>query len=191
MTKQALHIPFILLLSGLLLSSNARPIIYKSTDKEGNVTFSDTQTGRNKGEVVELKPFTPTKIVVPEPLPATKPDEKKPGYQQLTIAAPENHSTHRANGNITVEVEHDPESLHPGHRLALFINGVKVQESKSSNRFKLTNLSRGEHYIEAKILNASDKLLKSAACTIYVFRPTIRNNPPAKERPKPIPVPQT
>lgn len=193
-------VKFALLLVGLAaIAAPAQPVIYKNTDAQGNITFSDSQdSGHGLGEKVELKPLTPIQMHIPAPLSNSSVNSSinssikktRPGYRSLAILSPADGTRFQGNDLITVVIESQP-GLHPGDTLVLLVNNIEQHRSRTDRVFQLADLPRGEHTLEARIIKASGRLMKSSSRhTVYVFRPIIRSNRPGQNSPRPMPMPQ-
>jgi hypothetical protein len=182
------------LLLGILLpwASLDAATVYRYTDEQGNVVFTDQPRGNS--EKIKLEPLT----VVPS-LEATAPaassapssndtgqaerssrpraSESRPGepfmpYSTFQIASPQDEATLQTGygGNVQVELDVDPD-LRPDHRVRLLVDGEISQSAMHTRAFMLTNLDRGEHSLQAELLDASGQVRhRSAPVTLYVHR---------------------
>lgn len=160
--------------------------VYRSTDAQGNVVFSDQPVGN--GERIELKPLT----VVPSPEPATAPtpagqqsaDSATPRdgdvaaigpfmpYSTFRILSPQNGQTLPTGRGVNVQVELDIDpDLRDDHRVRLLLDGEVSQSAMHTKVFMLTNLDRGEHVLQAELLDADGQVRhRSAPVTLFVQR---------------------
>lgn len=187
----------VLLALGLTLSLSAgAETIYRSTDAQGNVIFTDDPGAG--GEEVNLAPLT----VVPAQAPqveglsvrgqgqASRPgDDAGPGqpfmpYDRFAIASPEHETTlpTGAAGNVQVRLGIRP-ALREDHRVRLLLDGRVNQSAMHTDAFMLSNLNRGEHVLQAELLDASGAVRhRSTPVTLYVQRASVNlprnpNNP--------------
>lgn len=157
--------------------------VYRSTDAQGNVIFTD-QPDRG-GERVELPEVT----VVPsrrqdEPAPRQAEPREEGGeaqrsvsspfmpYSRFRIASPEHETTLPTGsaGNVPVELAIEPE-LRDDHQVRLLVDGEVSQSAMHTTAFMLTNLDRGEHELQAELLDGSGQVRhRSAPVTLYVQR---------------------
>lgn len=170
--------------------------VYRTTDAEGNVVFTDQPS--EGGERVDLEPLT----VVPSPEPAPSPPvvrardpaSARPSagavsgpfmpYSTFRIASPQDEETlpTGAAGNAQVALDIDPD-LRDDHRVRLLLDGQVSQSALHTSVFMLTNLNRGEHRLQAELLDASGQVRhRSEPVTLYVQRASINlpanpNNP--------------
>ena len=146
-----------LLLLSLLLAGVCQAQIYKSVDRDGNVTFSDRPpSGSEEAEAVELKPLNtaPAPEALPEP------------------------SSRREKGNLTVNVAVEP-PLSGGEHLQLYLDGTPQGEPQRANQWQLEGLPRGGHDLRVDRLGMRGEVRASSdTIRFYVMRPlNIRNRP--------------
>ncbi len=160
---------------GLIVSSsNLQADIFKTTDEQGNVSFSDESTERS--EKIELGPIN----TQPFPKGSTRPKPKKqvakpPKYEQVSIVSPQPETTIPPGITaITVAITTSP-ILHPQHVVQIMMNGAPKGTPRHSLSFEINDLYRGEHSIQANILDQQGKLITSSKpIKVYVIRPTVR-----------------
>lgn len=152
--------------------------IYKSVDKHGNVTYSDTKTNKHAEKV---------KLPTINTQPATKPtfntpqnrEQETPNYQ-IVIMNPVNGQTlHNNQRTITVEVNVSP-ALKPGFFLQPMLDGALHGAAVTSSHFTISELHRGEHTLSVTVIDSNGNILtRSAGITLYVKRPSL--NSPARK----------
>ncbi|MEF3192680.1 MAG: DUF4124 domain-containing protein, partial [Halothiobacillaceae bacterium] len=175
----------ILLLPLLFTLSHAAQAaeVYRYVDENGGVVFTDQP---HKGaEKVIIEPAPATGVVVPN-LPAavpatpavqavTKPgSEPFAGYTALRITQPDpDQVLFSAVGDVDVSI-----NLHPalrtdlGHGLTVLLDGVPVAQNTARMNLALNNIDRGEHVLEAFVLDAAGQvLIQSASVHFTVQRP--------------------
>ena len=146
----------------VMISTLSLADIYKSVDKEGNVTYSDEP-------VKEEKPLTlPILNVIPPPRAAEIPVTKTPlGYKIFNVAVPANDTTvPRGQNEITVEIAISP-LLRPGHFIALDLNGNRIGEPRKGTRFRLELIYPGTQSLVANIVNKSGTVVKTTPPIIF------------------------
>ncbi|MDR5890963.1 MULTISPECIES: DUF4124 domain-containing protein [Halomonas] len=168
--------------------------IYRTTDAQGNVVFTD-DPGRG-GEAVELDPLTvvPSRPVQPlssassgRPESTTRygePGQPFMPYDVFAIASPEQQTTlpTGAAGNVQVQLAIRPD-LRDDHRVRLLVDGQVSQSAMHTDTFLLSNLNRGEHRVQAELLDASGAVRhRTSPLTLYVQRASVNlpsnpNNP--------------
>ena len=170
---------------GLMMatSSALATTIYRTTDAQGNVTFTD-QPDRG-GEEVELAPLT----VVPSrgevrradparaegreaPRPARAPGQPFMPYDTFRIVSPGHEETLPTGyaGNVEVALAIDP-ALREDHRVRLLVDGEVSQSAMHTRAFMLTGLYRGAHVLQAELLDADGEVRhRTEPVTLYVQR---------------------
>lgn len=163
----------------LLLISAAHANIYKWTDSNGIVHYSDTpQSGATQ---VVLPPSEPATPVVKEANPN---NSSKPNSSQtiqvptkdkaVAIAQPRSEETIRNNqGFVPVIVNVEPE-LEAGDLLQVALDGQLIGKPQNTKLFAVNNVLRGEHSLTVQLMDAEGKVIAtSEPVTIYMHRPRV------------------
>lgn len=170
----------------MMATSALATTIYRTTDAQGNVTFTD-QPDRG-GEQVELAPLT----VVPSrgEVRRTEPErvesreaprrDRAPGqpfmpYDTFRIVSPEHEETLPTGyaGDVAVELAIEP-ALREDHQVRLLVGGEVSQSAMHTSAFMLTGLYRGEHVLQAELLDASGEVRhRTEPVTLYVQRASV------------------
>ncbi|MDB2384341.1 DUF4124 domain-containing protein [Endozoicomonas sp.] len=128
----------LLFLTVLLTSAVTQATVYKTVDKEGNASFSDTEPKTNQVREVILKPVNTIKMVVPKPVEPTKKAPEKPVTPKikykLVITQPVDSTTIRGTGSIKVNAQVTP-ALAKDHTLDLLFDGEKKWALSEKQRF--------------------------------------------------------
>jgi hypothetical protein len=166
----------VLLCALLLATSLAHSQIYRTTDKHGNVVFTDTPPADGAAsEKVELKPTNtaPPPVAVPRPEPAA-PEEEASTPPQATITNPDNETTIAMGpGNFSVSASVQP-ALSGGQRLQLNMDGAPYGESQTNASWALTNVFRGAHDLTVSVLDEDGQVLTTSdPVRVYVLRPSV------------------
>ncbi|APX94659.1 DUF4124 domain-containing protein [Halomonas sp. 1513] len=171
--------------------------IYRTTDAQGNVVFTDNP--ERGGEQVELNPLTvvPSGQRAPATAPQPVPEATSPSaspteslsspfmpYSTFRIASPRNEETLQTGeaGNLQVELGIEP-ALREDHRVRLLVDGAVSQSAMHSDVFMVGNLERGERVLQAELLDSRGEVRhRSAPVTLYVQRASVNlpqnpNNP--------------
>jgi hypothetical protein len=187
-----------LLLLVLLVFPLASPAqtVYRTTDAQGNVVFTDRPPANATPEDrVEIRP---TNTVRPPELPATPAPAEVPAVEaeivsySVAITNPANETSFPMGpGNFSVSANVNP-ALQEGASLQLFIDGTPRGEPQQNTNWDLTNVFRGRHDLTVGVIDRSgDTVAVSAPVTVFVFRPSTNfknRQPPAKPKPpKPTP----
>ncbi|WP_198588698.1 DUF4124 domain-containing protein [Alloalcanivorax mobilis] len=147
--------------------------IYRTTDKNGNVVFTDNPADKSRAEPVRLR--EPNTVPMKAPLPVGEPkaadDKQQPafqGYQRLAITSPEDQATVRnPSSPVPVRISLEP-ALRDGHRLVVLDNGTPLQGQA------LENPNRGSHTLQVEVRDASGaSVARSEPVVIYVHRTSV------------------
>lgn len=159
----------------VLASAPSLAQIYKTTDAEGNVVFTDSPPGGTASEQVDLQPTNT--VAPPQPLPRVTPREVErqpaaPAMPRATITAPANETTiPMGGGNFTVSATVDP-GLSGGQGLQLVIDGEPEGEVQPNATWHLMNVFRGAHDLVVQVVDSDGKVLSSSdPVRVYVLRP--------------------
>ncbi len=177
-----------LLLSLLLFSLAATAQIYKTTDEQGNVVFTDSPPQGVDREEVEL----PRTNTAPPPPERAAPPSKEQATEEdaadvdaaagdtadveygVVITLPENETTiPMGPGNFTVSAVVRP-SLGADDRLQLLMDAVPWGDPQTVPSWALTNVFRGAHDIAVAVVDSDGKHLAiSEPVRVYVMRPSV------------------
>ncbi len=149
--------------------------IYKTTDKDGNVVFTDTPPDNSNSERVDLQPTNTVAPPAPMPQAAPRPAEPEPAeptVPQATITAPANETTiPMGGGNFTVTAAVEP-GLFGGQGLQLTIDGAPEGDVQPSATWNLMNVFRGAHDLVVHVIDSDGEILSSSEpVRVYVLRP--------------------
>lgn len=152
--------------------------IYRHVDADGNVVYSDEP---KTGQRTDLKPITvfdPSDAETSASLPAlssTGPDTPAFEYSRFEISDPRNEQTLPTGqaGNVQVQLAIEP-SLQHDDRVQLRVDGEVRQSPRHTDVFALGHLERGEHHLQAELLDAQGQVrLTTAPVTLHVQRASI------------------
>ncbi|CAN5670453.1 DUF4124 domain-containing protein [soil metagenome] len=159
----------------LVITGMAHAAVYKWTDAEGNVQFSD-KPHPGAEEIKELKPQTYEAAPVKESeSPKEAPQEKFAGYKKVEILAPANDETIWDNiGSISVKVGLAPDlQVALGHKVVLSVDG-NPSEGAAATAFTLPNMDRGTHSIQVTVVDDSGaKLSTSSTVTFHLKKHSV------------------
>lgn len=160
--------------------------IYKWTDSQGNVHFSDTpHEGAEIVTVPDTQSFsspTPTDSQTP-PKPESNGSEQTDQddtvklnhtYTSIAIAQPSAGATIRNNdGFVVVTAQVEPDLL-TGDKLQLLYDGTALGEPQVNPVFEIKGMYRGKHSLAVQVIDAQGNVINtSEPITIYVFRPRV------------------
>lgn len=174
------HVAALLVSAAAVCAACAAPVvradeqIYRSVDEHGRAVFSDTPPAATEpAEPVDLPAVNeydserPVYLSEPGGAQSGQPAEPAPSYRSVRIAAPANDEAVRNNaGNVHIDVTIEPE-LAPGHSVQLLIDDEPAGTNQTG-RFDLTNVDRGTHQIQARIIDdATGKVLAESEPSVF------------------------
>jgi len=154
----------------LTAAASAAPI-YKTTDANGNVVYTD-DPGDRPAEELDLPELTivpATPIVGPTPGSAEALVDAEPA-PTVTLLTPEPEATIRSNpGDVEVVARVD-QPLDDGDRFEVLIDGA-VRARNAAGVFALTGIDRGEHRVSVRLVDeAGEVRATSASHTFYLHQ---------------------
>jgi Domain of unknown function (DUF4124) len=161
----------------LLLPQLGTAQIYKTTDGDGNVSYSDTPPANGPSEQVKLRETNSTpapEMAEPAPSYPDPADDAEEGAEySVSISSPANETTiPMGPGNFSITAAVEP-ALSQGALLQLYVDGSPSGNPQSSNGWTLTNVFRGAHDLKVAVVsNRGDPLAESEAVRVYVLRPS-------------------
>ena len=172
---------------------SADTVVYKITDKLGNVTYTDVAPKKPNPAVVVKKltivpPDFGTDHASVSPALAYPPikqaDESIRDYHKIAIVSPGNDETLRANnGNIVLRADVDP-PLRPGHALRFYLGSEPVG-TVPSVELALANVDRGSYSLRVDVLDENSDVLKSSSSSIFHLQRTSALAPTRKPKSSP------
>ena len=145
--------------------------IYKTTDKDGNIIFTDIPPQDQSGELEVSEhssyapPPMPSEAPAPQNTTADAPEEEEAetevtSYTSLKIISPEDDQAVRENaGNVTISVAAEPGvDTGQGHRIEVLVDG-QVAASGAASSVSLENVDRGTHVVTAQVVDADGNIL--------------------------------
>ena len=150
---------YILVLICLLLSVSAiAETVYKKTNPDGSVEFSDIDS-KDSEEIKIRKP-----IIIPAPrLPAVSSHQKAINYE-VTIIEPVNDSTIIGNNKIKVVVSVSP-ALPKSHKFRYQLGKQSVDSRNHS--VSLDNVIRGTHTLSVSVINSKGEVVGSGTASVF------------------------
>jgi hypothetical protein len=148
--------------------------VYKQTNPDGSVTFSDVPS-KIDAEPIKLPPsstYSAPPINNSEISP--KPVKIAVNYESMSITSPANDSAIRNNaGNLTIKFNAKP-SLRPGHSYVLLMDGKSVGEGQAET-IQLKNVDRGSHTFIAQVVDGNkETIIQSTAVVVHLQRAIAR-----------------
>ncbi len=158
--------------------------IYKYTDENGNIIYSDKPIDgaekikiRRESRSPEAAPRQKYEPAVGEARDGTS-DNVDVIYSKLEILTPKNDSTVPGKaGNVDVVLLASPR-LHARHRIVIALDGKEISNGRHAN-LNLSNLARGTHTLTAQIVDGEGATqIQASAVSFHVQRPVINKNSP-------------
>jgi len=164
---------------GLLAANGVLADAYVWTDEDGVVHYSDRP--HPGAEVVDLGESTPRRRAPVSQSAASQPDaddsdDPQQGpfrYESLAVASPDAEETlWNIEGVLIVSLALSP-TLKPGHQVRVYFDGNP--QMVSGTRFRLTEVYRGAHNLQAEVLDQTGELMiRSQPSRFYVQQNTVR-----------------
>jgi|GEM_PF-445244 len=179
-----------------LLPFSIQADIYRSVDRDGNVTFTDEPN--NKAELIELEelpsyeaapiPILPVENTEAAPVEEES-DLKKPKYK-ISITSPEqNQSIWTGGGVLAASVSVQPE-LNPNRadKVQFKLDGKKVGDPQTDLSYTFENIERGSHILAVSVVDKKGKILKTSKSILFhMHRNSItKNGKPSQPQPPKI-----
>ncbi|AFV00012.1 DUF4124 domain-containing protein [Simiduia agarivorans] len=162
--------PFTAACLALLIALPASAQVYKTTDENGRVIYTDRPTER--AEEVELRE-TNRAPAFDTPQRADNPTDNQaelPPYR-VRITGPQPGTTLTPGERDLVVNFEANRPLTPGLRFQLLSNGSPLGRSTTGNSITVPEIERGEHRLTVIIYDQNDRILaESGAMSIYVHR---------------------
>lgn len=163
----------LLLLLGPLVASAQ---IYKTTDSEGNVSYTDQPpAGSSASEKIELRRLNTTPPPPDQPRPAATTEQAAAAEPAVSITEPAPETTiPMGPGDFTVTARAEP-PLSGGEMLQLQMDGSNIGAPQAQGAWALSNIFRGAHELTVSRVNRDGKeIARSTTITVYVMRPSIK-----------------
>jgi len=167
------------LVAALLLlafgQSAAHAEIFKSIDKHGRVVYTDRPSPSSKNSAVELPSLNtqpPIQTTTATRRPAA---EAAPTYTVQIVTPAEQAQIPMGQHQVPVSLQLTP-PLSANHSVQLYLDGQPFGAPGHSAQLMLDNLHRGEHTLQAAVLDQQGKELnRSGSVLFYVQRPSALN----------------
>ena len=158
-----------------LLASPLRAEVYKWTDNNGNVHFSDKpHTGAETVTIQPTQTYSPphnqeTSIPTTE---ETKGDTSTP-YTKIMIIQPQEQATLRNNQKMVSVVAAIEPELKKDDAVQLLFDGEPSGPPQTSLTFTLSDVNRGSHIILLQIIDKSGAIIGSSQPITFYMHQTI------------------
>lgn len=165
---------FLALMITAIFATQAAAQIYKTTDADGNVVFTDQPpAGTSSSEQVDLQHTNTAPAVTPRPRSAAKPREaEEPAPIEVSITSPANETTIPMGGGIfDVSAAVNP-GIEEGQTLQLLMDGTPKGGPQTGSLWKLENVFRGAHDLSVQVFDSDGKVIATSdPVRVYVMRP--------------------
>lgn len=154
-----------------LLSFTVNADVYRSVNKQGNVSFSDTAS--DNAEKIELQPsYTYNPPVIPDLADdesASEPVEMAiPDYALVIISPGQNEALRENAGNITINSSITPElNIDREDKLVFSLDGQLKSEAQIATNYTFTNVDRGSHIAVVSVVDKTGKIIKSSKSRLF------------------------
>ena len=161
-----------------LLGSAAQAVpVYRWVDENGQVNYSD-RPGPG-AMLIELSTGAPS----PEAGPSSPRGQRRAmepqtpavaAYETLAVLQPVSRETLWGTaGRVEIAIGISPD-LQPHHSLVLYMDGELAEFGMHATRFVIEDVPRGEHTVQAVVLDEADReLLRSAPVTFFIQQTSI------------------
>ena len=147
--------------------------IYRSTDSQGNVVFTDKPPAAGiANEEVKLKRLNTAPAPELQPARGAEAEREAPVKPTVSITAPADQAViPMGGGDFEVQASVAP-PLAPGERLQLQLDGVARGEAQAGTTWALRNVLRGGHDLSVDRLDADGQVVaQSEPVHVQVMRP--------------------
>ena len=149
--------------------------IYKWTDSNGNIHFSDKpHEGAEEIALPKVQTFSAPKISEPANASVPTPISDDETYKSINIIQPEDQSTLRnTQGYVSILLNIKP-TLKEGDRVQIVLDGAPVGEPQPATVFALQDIKRGSHTLSAQLVDKQGHIIKtSTPITIFMMPPRV------------------
>lgn len=170
-----------ILLVLLFMSCGLQADIYRSVDKNGNVTFTDEPNAA--AERIELEELTTYEPIPIADLPIENTadsdndnDNDQESNYSISITSPEqNESTW---GSITASVSVQPRlKANNQDKVQFKLDGKNVGEPQTGLSYTFDNVERGSHILVASVVDNNGKVLSTSKSVLFqMHRTSVINN---------------
>lgn len=168
----------------VITASELAAEVYKTVDKDGNVTFSDQPPGDGTKpmelpplSVIETPNYEGAAPATVDQDPLVEVEKEVPlrtlrrDYEGFSIISPlQEDSLWGPDGPISI-AWNSPSALQEGMKVTIYLNG-KRQTTTTQQMVVVAELPRGEHIVTAEIRDSRNRIIATAApITFYIRQP--------------------
>lgn len=165
-------------LCATLCHAESAQTIYKVTDENGHITYTDVAPGPGNHTVEEYRLETPNAAMPVLPTTATPPATgtaaaAKAEYITVIAQPPDGSTIPMGPGNFTVAAQTSPQ-LGASERLQLEVDGSAFGSPQRHTTWKLENIFRGAHTLRViRLDDTGNAMDTSEISTVFVLRPSV------------------
>ncbi len=155
--------------------------MYRVVDEQGHVTYTDSPPANSTSEPIKLSPINT------QPAAVTPQTQKQPeqavgaAYTVSRITQPAQDTTVPPGQlDVIVQIELEPQ-LQPGHLVKLYHNGRLYGAPTSASSFSLTSLIRGQHQVQAEIVDADGNIKATTQTVVFHVKRASAQQPKAQK----------
>jgi len=159
----------------LLISGTLGAEVYKWTDADGNIVYSDVphpdaEIINADGVQVYKAPKLPFGVLT------RKPKTKSIAYKSVRVVSPANDETFRDDGgDIAASVALTPSlQTSRGHRLVLLMDGQPQGSPSARTTFRLSNVVRGSHTLVVQVIDKDGQAVSSSPGVTFQLHRTVK-----------------
>ena len=153
-------------------STLAAAPVFKTTDEQGRVTYTDTPFADKPAVEAQLRPINQINTaVLPDKDGTVTESAALSGYSSIAIVAPEADTIiSYEQGNIIIQLALTPE-LQRGHVVQFYLDGKPYRKPVAATSYAVTKPERGTHTVSASVVAADGAVIASSApVTVHVQR---------------------
>jgi len=168
---------WLILLSALFGTTATGAPAWTWVDANGTVHFSDRPVpGATQVELAGAQGFGSAQAPARTPLAEQTTDAAGAPYRGIEVVSPAEQETLWNIGSVlNVQVRFQP-TLQPGHRYDLVFDGQRRNLNTVSPRVTLPDVFRGQHTLQAVVLDAAgNELMRSPPRTFFVQQTSVLN----------------
>ena len=168
----------IAVIAAALSFTAAAQTVYKVTDKNGRITYTDVAPAPGENIIEEVavpetntaRPVLPAAAQVDEAANSASPT---PDYVTVISLPADGATIPMGPGDFSVEAQASP-ALGAAERLQLEVDGALFGPPQAHSHWQLTNIFRGAHALRVMRLDESGNTIDtSEISTVYVLRPSV------------------
>lgn len=170
--RDALIVTILSLLCSALSAQQGAGKVYKSVDENGRVIFTDIQPSDKPAELIRVQPTNTTPKVADDAKNSGADDKaaSTAAYTRFVITSPANNQTMEYDvSSVDVTLALEP-ALQEGHQVQFILDGKPYDEPGTTLSTRFGNLPRGTHSVQALVLDAKGKRIKSTRVVKFTIQ---------------------